>query len=347
MRFRLSALVALGLVLGLAIPSVVGAKPASSADLQRARVIAYWTPARIASAVPRDFVRDAAGKLVPNAKPPGTPGGGGGGSGDGSVKGASWTGDGFIEARSGRVLFAMGGGNWICSASVVNDGSTSNGYSTIVTAGHCVYDGSDGWATNWIFIPDFDDAPVYSPCSSTALGCWTATRLGANADFVAGGGFGNDTVDVDYGFARVGLGGKTGPTQELDALVGSYGLKTSSTSLSDQQWAFGYPAEGKYKGRDLIYCTNVGASLIADPYGSNTWGMACNMNGGSSGGPWVHGPSNPGTDPGKLVASVNSYGYSSLTYMFGPKFNSETTTVHADVIDGSATTGVSSVRNLP
>ena len=56
--------------------------------------------------------------------------------------------------------------------------------------------------------------------------------------------------------------------------------------------------------------------------------MACNMTGGSSGGPWIADSTNPGTIEGK-VASLNSYGYSGLTVMFGPKFTSDTLAVQA------------------
>ena len=73
----------------------------------------------------------------------------------------------------------MGGVNYICSGSVVADGSTANGYSTVLTVGHCVWDAVDGWATNWLYIPDFDDAPTYT-CANTFYGCWTATRLAAH-----------------------------------------------------------------------------------------------------------------------------------------------------------------------
>jgi hypothetical protein len=160
-----------------------------------------------------------------------------------------------------------------------------------------------------------------------------ATRLAANSAFVSGGGFGNDTVDVDYGFARVGLGGKT--DADLDVVVGgAYSLNLDIEQLNVQQWAFGYPAQGRYKGKDLVYCTNTTASLINDPNGSNTWGMNCNMNGGSSGGPWVTGTTNPGASAG-TVSSLNSYGYSGLTYMFGPKFDDDTSTVLQAVISGT------------
>lgn len=328
MRVRISIVLA-ALAVSLVLPGTVGARSgdaaAKAAKAEHNRIVSYWTPARIAAAQWKGYVRDAAGAFHPNAKPNRPPTGGG------NVTGASWTGNGAIEQRSGRILFSTSGGDWICSGSVVND-ATGNGQSIVLTAGHCVYDGSEGWSFNFMYIPDFDDAPTYT-CGQTVHGCWTATRLSANTTFVNGGGFGtNQTVAVDYGFARVGLGGKNGTT-ELDALTGGYSINTSSLSNSVIKWAFGYPAEGKYKGKDLVYCKG---PTINDPNGANTWGVACNMNGGSSGGPWITGTDNPATYTAQtLSTSVNSYGYSGLTYMFGPKFNATTQSVANAAATGS------------
>ena len=324
------AIVLTALVVTLLVPAAVGARgadaAAAAAKAEHNRIVAYWTPARMAAATPKDFVMEK-GQLKPRARP---------GSG-GNVTGASWSGNGAIEQRSGKLFFSTSAGNWQCSASVVNDGSTSNGYSVILTAGHCTYDGDEGWSFNVQFIPDYDSAP--NACALTTHGCWTSTRLAINSDFYPGG-FGSDaSLRVDYGFMRLGLGGKSG-SAELDAVTGGYGLKTSGVSLSDKQWAFGYPAQGKYKGRDLTYCAG---PTVNDPYGVGTWGMACNMTGGSSGGPWIWGTTNPADGSGQL-SSTNSYGYTGLTYMFGPRFNAETTTVFGDAVDGSQTSGTSVVH---
>jgi V8-like Glu-specific endopeptidase len=330
MRSRLPAIVAMALLVGLTVPAVAGARSAqSAAQAEHARILAYWTPERIANAVPRDYERTSSGQLVPKARPGGSSG-----------TGASWTGDGRIEQQSGRILFSTTQGDWICSGSVIDDGGTGNNRSVVLTAGHCVFDAGGGWSSNFMYIPDFDDGPNYT-CNSAGqvYGCWTATRLGANADFVSGGGFGSDTLGVDYGFALMGLGGKTG--SELDVTVGgSYPLKTSGQSNNDVQWAFGYPAAQKYHGLDLTYCTG---TTIEDPNGAPTWGMACNMTGGSSGGPWLYSPGDPAVD-NMPVSSLNSYGYRGLNYMFGPLFNGETTTVLGDVIDGSATSGITALH---
>jgi V8-like Glu-specific endopeptidase len=326
MRVRMSIVLA-ALVVPLLLPGAVGARGADAArQAEHNRIVAYWTPARIAAAQWKDYrVDPTSGKITPYARP-----GGGGG--------ASWTGNGAIEQRSGRILFSTTAGDWICSGSVVNSTATGS-VAVVLTAGHCVYDGSEGWSFNFMYIPDFDDAPTYT-CSQTVYGCWTATRLAINSDFYPSG-FGPDSaLRVDYGFALVGAGGKS--NSDLDTVTGGYGLNTGTVANSVTKWAFGYPAAGRYHGKDLTYCTG---TTVDDPYDVGTWGMVCNMTGGSSGGPWIYGTTDPATySAGTLLTSVNSYGYSGLNYMFGPRFNTETGTVFGDVQDGTATAGASVVH---
>jgi hypothetical protein len=325
MRVRISIVLA-ALAVSLLLPGFAAARGDSAAAAAKAehdRILAYWTPARIAAAKWRDFSIDAkTGKVTANK---GKPGGGTGGT----STGASWTGGGQVSKSVGRILFSAGGSQWICSGTVVAGGA--NGYSVVLSAGHCAYDGTDGWSSNFVFYPNFDAEPTYT-CAGRVNGCWTATRLGINAGFYPSG-FGPDSaLRVDYSFAYLA----NSSSGELDQRFPGFGLKTSGAAVGDPQWAFGFPAEGKYHGLDLIYCNG---NTVNDPNGVGTWGLACNMNGGSSGGGWLYGSSNPGTDNTKQLSSVNSYGYSGLSYMFGPKFTSATTTVMGDVIDGSATSG--------
>src|SRR5688500_15467435 len=113
MRVRLSVVIA-ALAVALVLPAAVGARSADpearAAKAEHNRIVNYWTAERMAAAKHKDFVRNGAGKLVPFAKP--------GGAG-GAVTGASWTGNGAIEQRSGKLFFSTSGGNWQCSASVV------------------------------------------------------------------------------------------------------------------------------------------------------------------------------------------------------------------------------------
>jgi len=323
MRVRISIVLA-ALAVTLVLPGIATARgdtTAAAAKAEHDRILAYWTPARIAAAKWRDYSVDArTGKITANRGKPGTSAG----------TGASWTGGGQVSKSVGRILFSAGGSQWICSGTVVS-GATGNGYSVVLSAGHCAYDGSDGWSSNFVFYPDFDANPTYT-CAGRAQGCWTASRLAINSGFYPSG-FGPDAaLRVDYSFAYL----PNSSSGELDARYPGFGLRTSNNNVGDTTWAFGFPAEGKYHGLDLIYCTGV---TVADPNGVGTWGLPCNMNGGSSGGGWLWGGSNPGSDNGKQLASVNSYGYSGLAYMFGPRFTSATNTVMGDVIDGSATNG--------
>jgi hypothetical protein len=322
MRSRvLLVLGALVLTMVMPVTATAGAGDAkAAAKAEQNRIIAYWTPARIAAAQHRDYVRTGTGKIIPFAKPGGTGGG----------TGASWTGNEPVELRVGRILFSSGGSDWICSGTVVDDAATNNGYSIILTAGHCVYDGADGWSYNFLFMPDFDDNPNYD-CAARVLGCWTANRVGIHTNFHPSG-FGPDAaLRVDYGFARVGAGSKGA---QLDATVGGYGITTATIGNAEVQWAFGFPAEGRYKGKDLIFCTGATAP---DPQLSGVYGMNCNMNGGSSGGGWLLGAANPSNDENRFLSSVNSYGYSGLAKMFGPKFTADTIAVMNSVIGSSET----------
>jgi hypothetical protein len=299
-------------IISMAVLLPLAATPVAARDSARAehdRIVAHWTAERIAHAAPRDFVKTGGTyKAAPRAKP---------GSGSG-VTGASWTAGLPILARSGRVVFTMGGSDWICSGSVVDDGNRA-GYSMVLTAGHCAIDESNGaFATNWMFIPAFDTAPTYT-CSATVYGCWTATALVVRHEFATAGSFNDQAVTNDWALAIVGPGGKSGNAQ-LDATVGTYPIAFSGVSKGDNLYAFGYPAAGRYHGKDLVYCAG---AITEDANTSNlTWGMPCTMTGGSSGGPWLSGfveSSGLGT-----LSSLNSYGYSGQSVMYGPKFNSRT-----------------------
>ena len=121
----------------------LAAAPAMAHDgakTQHERIVAHWTKERIANAKPRDLVKTGG---APNAAPgpkgrpaPPPPSGG-------AVLGASWTAGGPILAKSGRVLFTMGGGDWICSGTSVSDGGRAD-YSMVLTAGHCAIDETNG-----------------------------------------------------------------------------------------------------------------------------------------------------------------------------------------------------------
>ena len=327
MRSRRSAATAALLAL-ITLPVLAGGAtagpPAAAGQSAVARhdaIVAHWTDARLRAAKPRDFEFDAVRgfHIAPSRKP--GPGGGGG-----NTTGATWpNGKGLVYKVTGKVYFEMGGSGWVCSGTALTD--TRSNVSLVVTAGHCAYDetanGSpSGFATNWLFIPQYDSSPTLSNCSTTAYGCWTANALVVNNGFASAGSFNTRATHYDWAFAVVGAGGKN--STQLDAL-GSFGLTASSISSGTVD-AFGYPAAGKYHGNDLTYCQG---PVGFDAQTANTnYPLACNMTGGSSGGPWLSGfaaADGSTTGNGGTIRSLNSYGYGGQAYMYGPIFNGETT----------------------
>lgn len=326
---------AAALVSGL-LAGTASAAPGGKAQSEHQRVVDFWTHARVAQAVPRHIVFEPGPGFVPAAKPPDTPGngpgngGGGGDDGDSSlVTGESWTTGGLVSQATGKVLFALDGSYYVCSASVVVDpDGTGDSDSLILTAGHCAHDQTtDGFATNWVFIPAYDEAPAplttnQSFCADTKYGCWTASALTVHDGFVSAGGFNDQAVVYDFAVATVGPGGKNGT--DLEATVGAQEIDYVDI-VGETTHAFGYPAAQKYKGNDLVYCAGpVGTDPNTD---GTTYRIECDMTGGSSGGPWL----TPFTDAdgSGTLSSLNSYGYRGDSGMYGPKFNTDTEAVYA------------------
>jgi hypothetical protein len=316
------------------------ATPSTDAISEHQRIVDFWTPERVAKAVPRHFVLDPGRGFVPEAKPDnpggGKPGGGGGGDSN-LVTGASWTSGGTVLKTTGKVLFLMSGSYYVCSASVVNDGSTDDDHSLILTAAHCAYDERKGeFAENWMFIPDYDSAPASlttsgSFCKDTVYGCWTADTLTVHNGYASAGGFNLTAVVHDFAFAKVSEGGHS--KTQLDGTVGTQEITFSEIGSGNLVYAFGYPAAQKYKGNDLVYCAG---PVGTDPNtGGATYRIECGMTGGSSGGPWFSPFSDePGTEGHGtgVLASVNSYGYRGDSGMYGPKFSETTESVYLAAI---------------
>jgi V8-like Glu-specific endopeptidase len=334
MRLRKTAAIAALTVVSL-LPLVgsqaIAAGSSAAAAAEHQRIIAFWTPERMRAAVPRDVAFDSVRgyHIAPQAKP-------GGGSG-GNTTGASWpNGLGKVYKATGKVYFEMNGGAWICSGTAIGDGRAS--YSLVLTAGHCVYDEENGngslsgFATNWMFIPQFDSKPTYT-CANTQYGCWTATALVARTEFATAGGFTTTATHYDWGFAVVGSGGLS--NTQLDSTVGTFGTSFTNMAGNTIVDAFGYPAAQKYHGSDLVYCQGpIGFDAYA---GNGTYKLACGMTGGSSGGPWFSGFDTTTGDTG-TIQSLNSYRYQGGSDMYGPKFNNDTQATYTSANSATSNT---------
>jgi hypothetical protein len=216
---------------------------------------------------------------------------------------------------TGKVLFTLGSADYVCSGSLAEDNTA--GRALVLSAGHCVYDDADDvFATNWMFIPEFEAGGDLFNCrSTTKWGCWTATAL------VTTQGFADSDLTFDVGFAVLGLGGNS--NLQADEVLGDQRIVFNQKHPSNV-YAFGYPHAFPYDGTDLIYCNGRDK---ADAFGSGDYGLRCDMTGGSSGGPWFV-KFNTDTGEGRLN-SVNSFKYSiDPNTMYGPYFGSEIETTY-------------------
>jgi hypothetical protein len=191
-------------------------------------------------------------------------------------------------STNGKVFFTDDGLNYVCSGTALLSGNKS----VVWTAGHCVNDGANEFHTNWAFVPAYADG-------SAPYGSWTARRLLTTTGWATSGDF-----SFDNGAAVVNLNGGR-------ALTDVVGGRNPAFNYTRQQTyaAHGYPAAPPFNGQRLWVCTS---PLRYNDTSANppTMGIDCDMTGGSSGGGWIAGGS---------VASVNSYGYSTLpNVMFGP-----------------------------
>jgi V8-like Glu-specific endopeptidase len=166
----------------------------------------------------------------------------------------------------GKVFFRLRGGNYVCSATVVN----SPNRSLVWTAGHCVA-GERRWSKKVMFCPAyFDGACPY--------GEWVAKTL-----FTTGGWFDKGNFSYDLGAAVMyKLGG-----QKIVNALGGQGIAWNQSR--QQYWtAIGYPAAPPFDGMRLYACEDVTKFALNPPRpGPNQIAIDCSMTGGSSGGGWL------------------------------------------------------------
>jgi V8-like Glu-specific endopeptidase len=305
-----TALVVAGGAAAAAEPGLAGAAGAAISGAQQRAAIDYWTPERMAGAVP---IEQLAAESLASKPTTGEPAAGeptaigptaarqapDGGAGILAFPhaGGAWTSGGAVVQTSGRVFFTFQGQNASCSGNAV----TSTNRSTVMTAGHCIkLEGS--FHTNWVFVPGYDNG-------SAPFGTWPATQTFVTPQWNA-----NENINFDIGAAKVGsVGG-----QLLTDAVGGQGIAFNQPRGA-AMYAFGFPAASPYDGSRLIYCSG---NTFNDPLFTTAIGMSCNMTGGSSGGPWFR-SFNEATGTG-LQNSVNSFGYIFFpNIMFGPYFGTD------------------------
>jgi V8-like Glu-specific endopeptidase len=201
-----------------------------------------------------------------------------------------------------------------CTATVV----TADNKSTLVTAGHCVYNPdpdknglveSNGyWFENFVFCPGYE--------YGCKLGQWRYRQVATTSRWFYGT---SGRYDIRDDVAVVLLNRNTS-SQLVQNVTGSQGIAFNrSTGLT--RHSFGYPGADtrwpaySYNGEDLIYARGVDTWDTAIP---GTMWMNNTMTGGASGGPWL-------IDVGSawlgVVNSVNSHKPYGGAWMSGAYFD--------------------------
>jgi hypothetical protein len=247
---------------------------AATTKTEQQAVIDYWTPARMKSATPVGKSR---------AAEKGKPGGG--------TSGATAVAE-PAQPRFGKVFFTEKGLNYVCSGTATD---SSNG-AVVTTAGHCVNEGPGAYVTNFAFVP------AYNNGATTTYGTWTAKALLTSSQWASSGDF-----NYDIGFAVMN---KNASGQSLTTATGGGQPISFNQARGSAYKIYGYPAARPFDGKTLWSCSG---TVVQDTYGGSTdQGLACNMTGGSSGGPWI---------TNGALNSVTSFGYSNVkNVLWGPYF---------------------------
>jgi V8-like Glu-specific endopeptidase len=294
--------------------------------------LAYWTPERLAQAVPVDRVVTGRGAGAPGtaaalgtpapaapSAPAAQPRSTSATTGDAPVlprgpraTAGVVTGDAVSTARNwtgpalptvGRLYFTQGAGQFECTASSV-DSPRGN---VIATAGHCVTEGGLD-SKNLVFVPGL--AGTSQPQGQFAVGQTFTTTQWRTGDQQSAA-----ALNYDVGFALVSpRAGKS-----LKDTVGAYPIAFDSP-LS-RVTVLGYPGRSRTAdGFTLQFCTG---TEFTDNGAGGTSDVAtlCDLGGGSSGGPWLR-DVDPATGSGTLT-SVVSFSYDdNASVLYGPRFGS-------------------------
>ena len=267
-----------------------------------AATIAYWTPARMASAKPvtsnavaesgsAPAVAKASGTpgTLPSYVPPNLPRADAGpavklGSGVSPRTQSYHVVPPFTRyfyfaryrtyptSTVGKLFFTNNGNNYVCS------GSTQY-IDVVATAGHCVSntDGTHLFSTNVLFCPS------YNAGINPAVGCWAATQLFTFVNWNT-----NNSFEWDMGMIHTATSG-TVINDHIGNATGYLGLAWNQGY--DQNWyMFGYPQGSPFNGNFLVTCNSEFGYQDSDgnnQSGPNSAAAGCDMTGGSSGGPWI------------------------------------------------------------
>lgn len=172
----------------------------------------------------------------------------------------------FPYSTVGKLFFTQYGTNYVCSGAMIKGHA-------FWTAGHCAHAGngsSGGWSYNAVFVPQY----YYG---SAPLGYCYVQNWWTTGDWYYNGN--PNGLDHDYAGGNVSCN-----ISNIASYTGYLGLAWNQ-GYGKTWTALGYPQAYPFNGATMWGCTS---ALAAYGFGSpTTFGIWCNMTGGSSGGPWL------------------------------------------------------------
>jgi hypothetical protein len=198
----------------------------------------------------------------------------------------------FPYSTGGQLFYSQNGGDFSCSGTSVSSGQGN--VNLILTAAHCLHDGSgtpEGASTNILFIPG-------RFLTQQPFETWSGFSIHIPASWYSGG-----NLREDFGFI---VADPTSNTRgDLGAAVGTQGLAWNQP-VFQEFWVYGYPQQSPWVGNRTAMCTGPTAVVdsAAPGTGPDPIGMGCNFTGGSSGAGWIVGAK---TANRAYVNSVVSY----------------------------------------
>jgi V8-like Glu-specific endopeptidase len=206
---------------------------------------------------------------------------------------------------AGKLFFNIGSSGFICSASMIKRG-------IVVTAAHCVANyGQSQFYNGWQFVPAYLNGLA-------PYGTWTAAQVWIKTAYFNGtDGCAVFGVVCPDDVAVIILNTQNGAYAGTNTGWFGYWYGGGFTSNGITQLTqLGYPAgldNARYMERNDSYG-------YISPSNSNNTVIGSNMNGGSSGGPWVGnfglppqltGETNGSFSPTNVIMGVTSWGYTS------------------------------------
>jgi len=266
----------------------------------------YWTPERMASAIPRDMmfpgnvtVKDPTAfacipytiRLINSDLPRYRT---------------------YPLGSVGKVFFTLSGTNYVCSGSIGNN-------RMVWTAGHCVFERLSAttarWATSWMFVPGYanNDRP---------WGNFNAFTVCTSDEFEANGW---NTNGIAYDYAV----GVYQPNTFQPPTFVPFDLEVVSNPAQRQYQSNGYPQASPFNGAWNNQCESAGCIRATGLNGPQPVGMSCSSTGGSSGGPWLV----PASANTWHIAGVNSFKYTNDNdNMYTSYFDQRTKVFYDDVV---------------